>query len=136
MKQDRATRLRDFEQRVSWDPDGVVDLGELGRCVCVHPLADEAALLSRLGMSLEGCFVVDAYWQTRGDVVFAQLRAGHVTPGGPGHFVRRAESGYVNMVAVVPESMIDRRVLTRALEQFAAMSFDERALGVELVRVG
>lgn len=40
------------------------------RIVCLHPLADQGDLLSKLEMRPEDCVLCDVYWDYRGDLLF------------------------------------------------------------------
>jgi hypothetical protein len=45
--------------------------------VTIHPLADEPALLNRLGVKPENCVAVDCYWALGDEVLFVSVLASH-----------------------------------------------------------
>ena len=70
----RLLRLRDFAARSAGHPGGVYVHAASGtRYLPIHPFADEADLLARIGASPEGCRGVDAYWEIGGDVCFLEV---------------------------------------------------------------
>ncbi|MCY1005180.1 hypothetical protein OV079_06255 [Nannocystis pusilla] len=125
----RQQRLADFAERVQMDEDAPAWPG-LGRCVTVHPMADEAALLARLGLAPAACVAVDLYWEYAGDVAFVQLATTRYWPDRPpGFYARRSAAGHVNLVAIVPDDVVSSATVERALRRFAAVKIVRSRLG-------
>jgi hypothetical protein len=68
----RLLRLRDFATRSAGHPGGVYAHAASGT-LPIHPFADEADLLVRLGVSPDDCRGVDAYWEVNGDVCVVEV---------------------------------------------------------------
>lgn len=116
----RTKRLRDFMERVSEDPGGVRMCGDLGRYVAINPLSDDRDLLSHLKLDATTCIKVDLYWEYRGDVMFVQIMTrGYAPMRAIGLHVRMASSGYVNIVAVVPDDFVDSLLVKRVLKDIS-----------------
>lgn len=68
----KRQRVRDFHRRARCAPEDVRRLGA-GQYLTIHPLADEAELLKRLGIQPADCTSADAYWFTGRDVVLLSV---------------------------------------------------------------
>ncbi|PCC74751.1 hypothetical protein SAMN02745121_06069 [Nannocystis exedens] len=129
----KRQRLADFAERARTDEEVFARPG-LGRCVTVHPMADEAALLARLGIEPAACVKVDLYWEHAGDVAFVQIETMQCCPlRPPGLYVRRSAAGHVNLVAIVPDDVVRSTTVERVLRRFAAAKIVRSRLGDALV---
>jgi hypothetical protein len=119
----RAQRRSAFNSRKKANPGDVYIVGDRGwEYVTVHPMADEAALLSSLGMRPEDCTSVDCYWAARGDVVFLQVVTSAVSHFTPGLYARRAEEppNMTYLLAVVDLDVISRSTVEAVMGGFAS----------------
>jgi hypothetical protein len=79
------------------------------------------------------CISVDLYWKREHDVVFVQILSPVVMPSRPiGHYVRLARSGFVDVMVIVPEDILDSSVVLQGLREIAARPFDRKRLGDSL----
>jgi hypothetical protein len=99
-------------------------------------MADEVDLLRALGMDASECIKVDLYWAHRDDVLFLQVQtAAYARERGPGYYVRRAPSGYVNVVVVVDDEQVSSSVIERALREIAKRKIAVKGLDSHLRRL-
>lgn len=120
----RRQRLRDFEARASFAPGDVRALpGAPWRYLAVHPMADEAALLERLGIPPEQCLEVDAWVRTANDALFFQVRSrscwGPLGPGEFGWIMPSDRLRYPHVAANTQEPFITRTTFQAALRSLA-----------------
>jgi hypothetical protein len=118
----RAQRRSEFKSRKEASPTDVYAIKDRGwEYITVHPMGDEAALLSSLGMKPTDCTSVDCYWATKRDVVFLQIAtrgASHFEPGFYAH--KAAESPNMTYVlAVVDAVFISRGTVEAVMARFA-----------------
>lgn len=129
-------RNRDFSQRAKADPAYVHLNDGIGRFLTINPMSDESGLLAALGIDASSCVKVDLYWEFNGDVVFVQIATESFSLGrGPGYYVRRAPSGYINLVAVVADRTVASDVVLRVLREAGSRLSERRELGEALVAV-
>ncbi len=131
----RKQRLRHFDELSRADLDDVRRPEGLGDYVTVHPLADDVAILDRLGMVAGDCAAVDLYWHHENDVLFVQLLTERYSLHRPcGRYARLAASGSVNLVTVVPADALDSALAERELRSMAGsrpweMDLDDKLRG-------
>lgn len=134
----KGERLRDFAARVANDAQGAIALRHGGEILTIHPLADEHAILIRLGLRPEDCMSVDGYWSIGGDVVFLQLNTAITTSlREPGLYARVASypPRYVNLVVVVDAPYITREVLENAARDLLRVGWGHVQLGETLIKL-
>lgn len=128
MKTKRA-RVKDFEERAKADPDAVHSEPEIGRYFAVHPMADETALLKRLGIDASACKKVDLFWRRKDDVLFVQVEgSGYSVARTSGYYARKAPSGYLNIVAVISDDVVTSNTVRRVLAELATRPIAVRTL--------
>jgi hypothetical protein len=114
-------RLRDFAARSAGHPGGVyVHAASRTRYLPIHPFADEADLLARIGATAEGCVGVDAYWEVGGDVCFVQVWSSADDHG----LFARWSSGKPPMLylaAKVQVATVSRRLFETMMSAFIGM---------------
>jgi hypothetical protein len=131
--------VRDFRSRCRWEVE-VLTFRD-SEYVTVHPFADDAPLLKRIGWHAEGCIGVDAYWKIRGDVVFLEVSTRGLSPRPAGRYARWSAHDSVNVQVVVDAPMITRAVFEATLANLvdsgavARLIARGRALGHSLVPV-
>lgn len=69
----KEARLRDFEERSSWNPADVISMETDISYISIHPFADDPGTLKRINWHPEGCVKVDGYVRAHGDVGFLQV---------------------------------------------------------------
>ena len=127
-RRSRAAGRRDFAQRARSNPF-LLDHGPLGSTVPIHPFADEADLLERIGSSPQDCRTVDAWWLIRGREVFLQVE-GCGGVAGVGNLVARWHRGLLYLAAGIEESAVRRCDFERVLAAFLRSGvFGRRRLG-------
>jgi hypothetical protein len=128
-----SERFEDFAERVDGAPDAVREVAEHGRYLAINPMADEIELLLKMSIPASSCAKVDLYWEYDNDVRFVQVQARtYAATRSPGVYVRRAPSGYVNLVVVVEEAVITSEVVADALRLAAGMKIDDGNIGGDL----
>jgi hypothetical protein len=122
----RLRRWREFLRRAEFSPASVYR----HRCdgwpyIPIHPFADEAAELARVGIAPEGCWSADAWWGIEGDATLVEScitrRAHHPR----GLYARRIEheEGWVYLLAVLDDPYITRGAFEASLSRFASLGF-------------
>ena len=122
MATDRTLRLEDFESRSKEDPTTIVHDALLGSYIAVNPMADEADLLARLGISSLECRKVDLYWKREGDVYFLQVETQEYSKREPGVWARMSpgEPAYVNLLGVIESDVVTRGRVHTIMSAFAS----------------
>lgn len=129
-------RIADFATRAQWDHQALREIPGAGRYIAINPMADEAELLSTLGLGPSSCVKVDLYWECRGDVRFVQIETQGYTPQrAPGVYGRIAPSGYVNLVAIVAGLSISSELVSDTLKKIMRMNIDEGVFSDTLIKL-
>lgn len=130
----RKRRLADFASRARETPEALRQLDGLGRYWAVHPMADEAEDLRRLGVTPKDCTDVDVYWEYAGDVMLVQVQAkSEASPRGVGVYARRRPyGGGVNLVVVVDDAEVTSALVARALVLLSTIRLEEDRLTEQL----
>jgi hypothetical protein len=118
----RAQRRSEFKSRKEASPTDVYVVNDRGwEYITVHPMADEAALLSSLGMKPTDCTTVDCYWATKRDVVFLQIATRGASHFEPGLYARRVAEppNMTYLLAVVDAAFISRATVENVMARFA-----------------
>lgn len=111
---------RDFERRASYSPDSVLThLARGWRYVPVHPFADEADVLERIGAKPEECKKVDAYWLCGRDVYFLQVYANGNEPDTYSYRWSEGKLSMFNLVAKLTGALLTREMFEKAMEQLS-----------------
>lgn len=106
-------RLDDFAKRANYAPDSVYHHQQRGWAyIPIQPFADEQENLTRLDITPDDCWSVDAYWCTEEDVYFIQVWANRLnaSTNDPGLFCRwsNGEPAFLNLVARVSDRYVTR----------------------------
>ena len=124
---------KDFDFRVKADPAAARVLENAGRYVAINPTADEHELLEKLGLEASDCKKVDLYWEFGEDIYFVQFQnSDYVSLRTPGVYIRKAPSGYTNIVVVTSEPAICANAISRRLTDLASRGIDQRSPGARL----
>jgi hypothetical protein len=124
----RARRWCDFRRRIEFAPESVYLHRSGGwTYIPIHPFADEAADLARLGIAPEDCWGVDAWWGIEGDATLVQSCIARPAHRPPGLYARRTEhdQGWVYLIAVLDVPAITRESFEAALSRFASLGFPD-----------
>lgn len=137
MSSDREKRLADFELRLADCPSDLLDAGEHGRCVLIHPFGPASGKVARVapGTGLS----VDAYWQAFGDVYLLQtFSRAHKSSRPVGLYGRRTmrRRGYrINLVALIDAPWIDEATFRQCLRDLHRVMATGRRFGTTLERI-
>lgn len=129
----KGARIKDFEARAKADPDAVYSDPEVGHYFALNPMADDPKLLKRLGIDANACTKVDLFWRQKDDVLFVQVQGRRYSvERTPGHYARKAPSGYLNIVAVISDDIVTSHVVLRVLSELANRPMAVRSLSAAL----
>ena len=121
MRETKRTRLADFASRAAYAPEDVQSLPGLGRFIAVHPMADESAVLARLGISPQDCDKVDLYWEYADDVRFVEFcGVDYGTPGElppVGMFARLTRRGSMTILVCLLDATITSTLVETVLQE-------------------
>jgi hypothetical protein len=124
----RLLRWRDFLRRAEFSPASVYR----HRCdgwpyIPIHPFADEAAELARVGMAPEDCASVEAWWGIEGDATLVESCISRLAHHSPGLYARQTEheEGWVYLLTVLDAPYVTRGAFESALSRFASLGFPD-----------
>ena len=123
----RQRRLADFQRRSAFAPESVYRHREYGwQYIPIHPFADEPDDLSRLQLTANDCFSVDAWWSVDGDATLLQssvVGRGWSQPAGLYAWQTDHDLRWVYLVLIVDRDNITRVVFEHAMSQFVSLGF-------------
>jgi hypothetical protein len=125
----RAKRRADFARRVRSYEENDADVyrveGGPWVYLPVHPMADEAALLEKLGITPSDCSHVHAYWRTEQDAYFVQVNTateyGRPVPVGFSASWWHDDPPRLHLTAIVDAPYVTRALFEAALARFASL---------------
>lgn len=124
----RKRRWRDFRRRVEFAPASAYLHRSGGwQYLPIHPFADEAADLARLGIAPLDCWGADAWWGIEGDATLVQSCIARSAHRPPGLYARQTEheEGWVYLMAVLDIPAVTRVSFEAVLSRFASPGFPD-----------